>query len=251
MPQILPTIGLICLYGFIAPAYSHWHIHYDGKFLVNTTANNITIARLEALLPHYRHNRGIRLRFTFPNHKQVEQRWQVLTARLPALISLDYYIYNNPDTDVLRIDLVQEAPPTCPAHLIIKDPELPIKKAGLTVDGTITLALSAQGSVRIRQQNAPTYIALAYDSSTKQYIDLRGRSDIASDLQADGTTLFVGLQRLYGKDGAQAKEQLRQRLKKSAEASKAMSLSPVPAEIISTKMDEKTKEWCIIKLYRL
>lgn len=251
MSYTLPIIGLLYLCGFSTPAHSQWYIRYKDKLPANTTANSATIARLETLLPHYRHNHGIRLHFTFPSHKQAKQRWQALTARLPALATLHYQIYNNPDTDNLRIDLVQEAPPTCPARLIVKDPALPVKKTGLTVDGTATLALSAQGSLRIWRQNTPAYIALVYDPNTKHYTNLHARSNIAIDLKDDGTALLLGLQRLHDKDGRQAEEQLRQRLKKSAEASKAMSLSPVPVEIISIKTEEKTEEWCVITLYRM
>ena len=87
MTHTLPTVGLLCLYGLSAPAVSQWHIRYDGDVPAPTAENRATIARLDILLPHYRHNRSIRLHFDFHNRdrQQAEIRWQALKRQLPAL----------------------------------------------------------------------------------------------------------------------------------------------------------------------
>ncbi|WP_298046115.1 hypothetical protein [uncultured Cardiobacterium sp.] len=252
MTHTLLTVGLLCLYGLSAPAVSQWHIRYDGDVPAPTAENRATIARLDILLPHYRHNRSIRLHFDFHNRdrQQAEIRWQALKRQLPALAGLDYRVYNRPDPDILHIELFQEAAAGCPARLTVKDPALPLGKGGFTVDGMSTLSLSARGTIRIRRQDTP-YIALAYDPEEQSYTELQERLDTAFTPLAVREHLLIGLQRLHDKNSKQAEEQLRRRLQKSAEAGKAMSLSPVPAETVPTKTEEDTKEWCIIKIYRL
>ena len=223
---------------------AQWQLEFDGPDLVDNAANAAILQRLRAILPFYKNNPYIGLRFAFHSDEHQQERWQALTKKLPALASLDrrrssVEVFKQPRPEWLDISLMPLASGHCPTTLTIQDEALPLPVEGLRLTAPARLALSPNGTVSIAAAGAPLLLGLRDGQKLTPPL-----GQLFAPL-AGAKRFRLGVQN-PGKNRQQAEAQLLEQLQSPAD-DKGLSFGPVPA----TEAASVARDRCLFDFYPL